>query len=230
MEAGRLGFDTWNDQNPWSLWGQPIANLESGEVMGTEFLLRPLDGTPPGSLLGKAAGAGFLANLEEAIIHAALRAPEDGLRFINVSAWSLPRIYLDSDLGGVVIEVTEQHRAEPDLPRVLWRLRQNGARFALDDVASGWGRLAGLVDWHPEYVKLDWPLIHGIDRDPTRQAVARAVLGISEDLGSTVIAEGIETPDELKWLRDHGVRLGQGFLLGRPVPVLEGEIVHASRC
>lgn len=224
-----MGFDTWNDQNPWSLWGQPIANLESGEVLGTEFLLRPLDGRPPGSLLGRAAGAGFLANLEEAIIRRALAMPAEGLRFINVSAWSLPRMYLDADLSGVVIEVTEQHRAEPDLPRVLRRLRQNGARFALDDVASGWGRLAGLVDWHPEYVKLDWPLIHGIDHDPTRQNVVRAVIELSRDLGSTVIAEGIETAEELAYLREQGVTLGQGFLLGRPAPILKGEVVSA-RC
>lgn len=224
-----MGFDTWNDQNPWSLWGQPIANLESGEVLGTEFLLRPLDGRPPGALLGRAAGAGFLANLEEAIIRKALAMSAEGLRFINVSAWALPRIYLDTDLSGVVIEVTEQHRADPDLPRVLWRLRQNGARFALDDVASGWGRLAGLVDWHPEYVKLDWPLIHGIDHDPTRQNVVWAVIGLSRDLGSTVIAEGIETAEELTYLRKQGVTLGQGLLLGRPAPILKGEVLSA-RC
>lgn len=216
--------------NQWSLSGQPIVNLESGEVLGTEFLLRPASGQAPTELLREAAGAGYLSNLEEAIVRRALQTQAPGLRFINVTLPSLLRINLDMDLTGTVLELTEQHQADPDLARVLRRLRRNGVRFALDDVASGWGRIAGLIDWRPEYVKLDWPLIHGVDRDPMRQTVVRAMIRLSQDLGSTVIAEGIETPEELTYLQEQGVPLGQGFLLGSPAPLDEREVAHAACC
>ena len=223
-----MGFEAWHEMNQWSLWGQPIVDLRSGVQRGTEFLLRPASGRSPTDLLRKAAQAGYLSNLEEAIVRRALQTQVPGLRFINVTLPSLLRINLDMDLSGAVLELTEQHQADPDLVRVLRRLRQNGARFALDDVASGWGRLAGLIDWRPEYVKLDWPLIHEVHRDPMRQTVVRAIVQLSRDLGGVVIAEGIEAPEELDYLREHGVPLGQGFLLGSPAQLCEREVAHAA--
>ena len=66
---------------------------------------------------------------------------------------------------------------------------------------------------------MDIAFVHGIDTDPARRAVARALVGFASELGSTMVAEGVERAGELSVLRDLGVECGQGYLLGRPAPV-----------
>jgi EAL domain-containing protein (putative c-di-GMP-specific phosphodiesterase class I) len=73
-----------------------------------------------------------------------------------------------------------------------------------------------IVRIRPELIKIDIDLTRGIDANPTCRALAAALVAFAEEIGSTVVAEGIETAEELGTLRDLGVALGQGYLLGRP--------------
>jgi EAL domain-containing protein (putative c-di-GMP-specific phosphodiesterase class I) len=96
-------------------------------------------------------------------------------------------------------------------------LRSKGVRLAVDDAGAGFSSLRHVVDLQPEIIKLDIGLIRGVDADPARQALARALLAFArETFDATVVAEGIETVGELEMLRRLGCPQGQGFLLGRP--------------
>jgi EAL domain-containing protein (putative c-di-GMP-specific phosphodiesterase class I) len=95
-------------------------------------------------------------------------------------------------------------------------------RVAVDDTGSGFAGLQRLVDVRPEIVKLDRALTGQVDTDPPRRALVGAIRQFADDMGITVIAEGIEREEQLVVLRDMGVDCGQGYLLGRPAALPSG--------
>jgi EAL domain-containing protein (putative c-di-GMP-specific phosphodiesterase class I) len=118
----------------------------------------------------------------------------------------------------IVIEVTE-HTPVSDYAafiRSTDALRSMGIRLAFDDAGAGFSSFNHVLNLRPDVIKLDISLIRGIDRDPDRQALARALLDFgSEAFGTAFVAEGIETAGELSTLRTLGFPNGQGFILGR---------------
>jgi EAL domain-containing protein (putative c-di-GMP-specific phosphodiesterase class I) len=115
-----------------------------------------------------------------------------------------------------VIEITQAIPEEtyPDLLRVL---RQNGSlRISVDDVGTDLESIRRALEIRPEMLKLDVDLVHEIDRDPARQALAAGVCQAAARSGATLVAEGVETRGEADVLRELGVGLGQGYLFGRP--------------
>jgi len=118
-----------------------------------------------------------------------------------------------------VIEVTE-HEPIDDYEAVRASISALGpdVRVAVDDAGAGIANFGHIVELRPDYVKLDASLIRGIDGDPTRQALVVGLRHFARSLGHDVIAEGVETEAELQTLRSLGVRLAQGYLLGRPGP------------
>ena len=119
----------------------------------------------------------------------------------------------------IVLEITE-HDPIDDYTTMVAGLRTigEGVRIAVDDAGAGYAGLRQILEMRPDVVKLDIALVHGIDGDPARRALASAMVAFAFDTGATVLAEGIETTDELETLRSLGVSLGQGFLLARPAP------------
>ena len=91
-----------------------------------------------------------------------------------------------------------------------------GIQIAVDDAGAGFASLRHVVELRPNYVKLDIGLIRGIGEDDARQALVAGMVHFANETGCALIAEGIETEDELEALQQLGIRLGQGFLLGRP--------------
>ena len=206
---------------------QPVVRLADGEVIGYEALSRSVD---PGRRLAgpvvlPAAAEGWSAELEAACLRAVVDLgdpPEDRLLFVNV----LPRHLLAPEVLAVrellpphvVLELTEQE-AIADVAAVraaLGRWTGGGARVALDDVGSGYAGLQQVVHLQPEFLKLDRSLITGIDGDRVRQAMVASLVGFAGQVGTTIIAEGVESHAELQWLRDAGVPLAQGYHLARP--------------
>jgi diguanylate cyclase (GGDEF)-like protein len=107
--------------------------------------------------------------------------------------------------------------------RVLPMLREIGARISIDDFGAGFSSLAMLADITADELKVDRSLITDIDRRPRSQSLLRAIESIGEALGIEVMVEGVETEDELAYLRGHtGIRVAQGFLLGRPIVLDRG--------
>jgi len=210
---------------------QPIVDLATREVVGAEALSRftTADGRPqrPEQVFTDARSAGVGAAMERAAIVSGLQLlptlPPDTYLSLNASAESLldpglGHLLLASDPRRLVVEVTE-HDPVDDYAALAARtedLRREGVRLAVDDAGAGFSSLQHVLHLAPDIVKLDIAFVRGIDADPARRAVARALVGFASELGSTVVAEGIERTAELAVLQELGVACGQGFLLGRP--------------
>jgi EAL domain-containing protein (putative c-di-GMP-specific phosphodiesterase class I) len=100
---------------------------------------------------------------------------------------------------------------------VLEEIKTRGGVFlVIDDLGAGYSNLLRIVDLEPSIVKLDMQLVRGIDRRPRQQRLVRSIVKMCEDQGASVVAEGIETADELNAVIDCGAHYGQGYLLARP--------------
>ncbi|MBV8960015.1 MAG: EAL domain-containing protein, partial [Actinobacteria bacterium] len=121
----------------------------------------------------------------------------------------------------LVLELTE-HAQVDDYDRLLealTRLRSRGVCLAVDDAGAGFASLHHILLLSPDIIKLDISLVRDIHEDPVKRALACSLVTFAREIGSTIIAEGIETPDELATLADLGVPWGQGYHLGRPAPL-----------
>jgi len=205
---------------------QPIVRLDGGEVVAVEALTRFADGSAPEALFGEAATFGLGAALERAAIEAAIEAarplPPGVALSVNVSADALQhdaalRELLAEKGRTIIVELTEHERID-DYAGVRAALETLGpeVKLAIDDAGSGFASLRHIFALRPDYVKFDIEWVRGIDRDPVRRALVSGLVHFGGETGCELIAEGIETSGELTALRDLGIRLGQGYFLGRP--------------
>jgi EAL domain-containing protein (putative c-di-GMP-specific phosphodiesterase class I) len=122
------------------------------------------------------------------------------------------------DPGSLVLEILEQ--GEIDDRRVLQHnlreLHAIGVRLAVDDFGTGQANYALLLHCRPEYLKVAAEFVRGCHADPRRQALLRAIVALARQIGASVVAEGVEHPAELAFVRGEGITLLQGYLLGRP--------------
>ncbi|WP_199732122.1 sensor domain-containing phosphodiesterase [Cellulomonas triticagri] len=207
---------------------QRVEHLGSGTVVAVEALSRfdPRWFPTPVHAFAAAQAAGCAVDLEvlaarRALRHA-VRLPADVRLSVNLSADALldPRTepLLLAGGGGVGVELTE-HTPVHDYGRLVAvtdRLRDAGVQVVVDDAGAGYASLRHVLRLRPTAIKLDLDLVRGIDADPVRQALARAVVDFAGSVGAWLVAEGIETPAERDALLDLGVHFGQGYLLGRP--------------
>ncbi len=209
---------------------QPIVDLESGEIVGYEALTRFTDGVAPDVRFAAAGAIGLGIELESATLEAAIAAeetlPPNGWLNLNVS----PELLLASKplatiLRGarrrIVLEVTE-HAAISDYAALRAAVADLGpnVELAIDDAGSGYASLRHVVELGASFVKLDRSLVAALDSDKSRQAMIAGLVHFSLLTDCQILAEGIETEAELATLRSLGVPLGQGYLLGRPMPAV----------
>jgi len=118
----------------------------------------------------------------------------------------------------VVFEITETERlpAVKHLRRIMEFYREEGFQVALDDVGAGYSSLNVLVELKPDFVKLDMELVRNVDRDKSKAIVARKLIETVKELELATIAEGMERPEELEWVRERGADFAQGYLFARP--------------
>jgi PAS domain S-box-containing protein len=208
---------------------QPIVDLATGVHAGYEALTRFSNGTAPDLVFADARVAGLEAELELATLSSAISAaaalPQGPWLSLNASPSlvtanrRLTGVLTRSDRP-VVLEVTE-HVAVDDyalLRNAISRLRPE-VRVAVDDAGAGVANFGHIVELRPAFVKLDMRLVRGIEADRTRQALVLGLLHFASESGSQTIAEGVETEEELAVLRELGVPLAQGYLVGRPAAV-----------
>ncbi|MGH2692491.1 MAG: EAL domain-containing protein [Actinomycetota bacterium] len=211
---------------------QPIFEISSNTLVGFEALMRFLaePRRPPNEWFEEAASVGLATDLEAESIRRALRhlpeLPERVYLSVNVSPETLPStgmraVLQDVPLDRMVLELTE-HAVVRDygiLDQALGGLRERGLRLAVDDAGAGYASLRHIVRLSPDIIKLDAGLTSGIEDDPTRRALATALISFATETDEVIVAEGVETMGELKALQTLGVPFGQGFLLGRPGPL-----------
>jgi EAL domain-containing protein (putative c-di-GMP-specific phosphodiesterase class I) len=217
---------------------QPVVRLESGTVYGYEALSRI---SRPSSIIrnseelfAKSGSYGLASSLELLCRKKALCKVRElaipGKIFLNVS----PALFqscdhergitatlleeLQIERSRIVFELTERTIIEDyDLfLRGVDHYREQGYSIAIDDLGSGYAGLQSLARLEPEYVKLARFLIDAIDISGTKQALVESLVIFCNKIGALVIAEGIERPEELEYLRSIGVHFGQGYLLGKP--------------
>ncbi|WP_291383632.1 EAL domain-containing protein [Demequina sp.] len=152
----------------------------------------------------------------------------DGYVSVNLSPASLEFVETIDSLSAlasdrVVIEITE-HAAIRD-PRVLLALladfRDAGGRLAIDDMGTGYSGLSHLVELSPDIVKLDRSLVAGIAHGNVRHSLARSLVAFCSDVGTSIIAEGVETEEDSELLHNIGIDFAQGYLYARPGPLIE---------
>jgi EAL domain-containing protein (putative c-di-GMP-specific phosphodiesterase class I)/CheY-like chemotaxis protein len=205
---------------------QPIVHMESGAVIAVEALARFADGVRPDIRFAEAARLGMGAALERAAVAEAIKAarslPLGVALSVNISPDVLqhddemPQIIAEAERP-IIIELTEHERIDDydAVRRAYARLGPN-VRLAVDDAGSGYASLRHIFSLQPAYVKLDIEWVRGIGGDPIRRALVSGMRYFAEETGCELIAEGIEEEDERKALLELGIKLGQGFLLGRP--------------
>jgi PAS domain S-box-containing protein len=204
---------------------QPIVELGGGKVVGYEALTRFTAEQDPTQAFAAAARAGLGVDLEAATLAAALEVadalPPDAYLSLNASPAFINSGKLAELLVGqarrLVLEITE-HVAIADYPAIRRSIELLGPniRLAVDDAGAGFASFRHILELAPDFVKLDIGLVRGIDADPARQALAAGMVFFATERKLVLIAEGIETREELQTLRHLGVQLGQGYLLGRP--------------
>jgi EAL domain-containing protein (putative c-di-GMP-specific phosphodiesterase class I)/DNA-binding NarL/FixJ family response regulator len=211
---------------------QPLFTLGEGRCVGAEALSR-FDALPtrsPQRWFEEAERCGLLVDLELAAVEAALDGldglPAGAFLSVNVSpvtccAGELAETIARVDPERIVLEITEHAQVADyaQLDRCLAALRSRGVRVAVDDTGAGFASLSHVLAVAPELIKLDIQMCRDIEHDEARRALVHALADFAAHIGADVVAEGIESSDQLLALREAGVRLGQGFFLGPPRPL-----------
>ena len=218
---------------------QPIASLQDGAIYSHEALIRGPQGTTlhtPDVLLATAAREGLNFEFENFCVTTALRCwgsrNESGRLFVNISAEVLQQVFnqcgrdalitLIHELGVpprmLVLEITEYERVVnmDYLSDVVREIRSAGVSLALDDFGDGRSSLRLWSQLKPEFVKIDKYFTKDISQHADKLKTIQALQQISTIFDTSLVAEGIETEDDLRVLRDLGIAYGQGYFLGRP--------------
>ncbi|HVE75611.1 MAG TPA: EAL domain-containing protein [Actinomycetota bacterium] len=208
---------------------QPIVDLADGAPAGFESLARfsPKPPRGPDIWFKEAADVGLSEALDLTAMRASVaRLPDlPGKTFLTVNITPttalsphLGEVLAGIDSSRVILEVTEHSSVASyeDLAIALAPLRSRGLRVAVDDAGAGYASFRHILRLQPEFIKLDISISRSIDTDPAKRALASALIAFARDTKSTLIAEGVETEDELATLQKLGIGLAQGYFLGRP--------------
>jgi len=233
------------EKSQFRLFHQPIVELGTGRVAGFEALIRwqKPDGSmvSPAQFIPIAEDTGLIGEIGAwALIEGLTQLQtwtQDGIvppattMSVNVS----PRQLADPNFPDVVeealqrtgvdahrlwLEVTESVMVEnPEIARTsLRRIRAMGPRIALDDFGTGYSSLSLLQQFPIQRIKIDRAFVKGLDDSPNDRSLVRTVINLGESLGLDIVAEGVETIDQLRQLRDFSCDKAQGFLISHPVP------------
>ncbi len=240
------------DNDLLTLHYQPIIELASRRTAGYETLVRwqQPDGSmiPPDLFVPIAERTDLIIHLDQWVINracqklAALNSHGEGVGLsVNISGRHLGT----SRIVGVVEDALNFHGARPQdllvemtetglIPNFehavdsLSGLRQLGVRVAIDDFGTGFASVAHLRKSHFDRLKIDRAFIANLDQ-PQERSIAQLLISLGRDLGLEVVAEGLETEEQVTWAHRMGCTHGQGYFLGRPAPTIPTEVENNSR-
>ncbi|MGW8391465.1 putative bifunctional diguanylate cyclase/phosphodiesterase [Pseudoduganella sp. HUAS MS19] len=226
---------------------QPKFEISSGKIIGAEALVRwkhPERGlVPPAEFIPLAEATGLVVQVGEWVLEAACAQAqawkEKGLPPVRLAVNVSAREFT-SALPGRVMETLQRYGLEPswleleitestlmhNIERVIGimdRLTAAGITLSLDDFGTGYSSLSYLKRFPIDTLKIDRSFTTGIPVDTNDCAIASTIISIAQQLNHKVIAEGVETPEQLAFLKDSGCDEVQGYLFSRPLPALEFE-------
>jgi diguanylate cyclase (GGDEF)-like protein/PAS domain S-box-containing protein len=220
------------------LYYQPLINLESGDIIGYEALLRwnhPNGMVMPDTFIPVAEETGLIVPLGEWVIRNALnevkRWPEHLGVAVNLSPAQMrsPNL-IPTIVNALAASGVQPHRLEMEITEtvlmqdtdanlsVLHKLRALGVRIALDDFGTGYSSLNYLRSFPFDKIKIDRCFVNDVDSRDDSRAIVRAVTGLASSLGMVTTAEGVEREDQLDELRREGCTEVQGYFFSRPMP------------
>lgn len=218
---------------------QPIVDALTGDVRAYEALMRPSLPTlhSPDAVLKLAKAEGRYQEIEritwfhtaacyQSLLERKLVAP-DALLFVNSIASEVLKPAEMEELSArypnllsrFVVEITESEELDPAATKAKRNIPGFSGLFALDDYGSGYSSEKNLLELNPRFIKVDLSIIRDIDTDSSRQQIVSNTVNLAHDRGMQVVAEGLETMDEVRTVLDLGVDLLQGYFLARPADV-----------
>ena len=221
---------------------QPIVSAKTGKIYAYEALMRTNKeiGFSPTDVLELAERQDRLYEVEHftfynvlKIMHENSRIFENRKLFIN----SIPTVIIKEDefnelhaqykdvMKNLVIEITENGMQSEDSCETVHKyMKKSGCELALDDYGTGYSNATTLLNNSPHYLKVDHSIIMGIDTDSKKQQIVSNVISFGNNHGMKILAEGVETADELQMVIQLGCHLIQGFYTGRPQKVIADTI------
>ena len=233
------------DRHEFELHYQPIVSLDEQQIAGLEALVRwrhPQRGlVPPGAFIPLAEESGLILPLGRWVLEEACRQlarwaadPDIEVPYVsvNLSGRQLAQPDLPEEIAELLrvtgvrpqqlaLELTESVlMEETDSPTaVLERLKALGVRLMLDDFGTGYSSLYYIKRFPVEAIKIDRSFVSGVAADESDRHIIRAIVSMAAGFDVQLVAEGVETLDQARWLRHLGITLVQGYGFGRPVPV-----------
>jgi diguanylate cyclase (GGDEF)-like protein/PAS domain S-box-containing protein len=244
-----------------SLYFQPLAvagsSVADSRIIGFEALARwlhPVRGfVPPGDFIPLAEESGLIVEMGEWILRQACREAASWPNPLQIAVNLSPAQFMHGDLVGLVhsilletglapgrleLEITEGVLIE-DFDRglaLLRRLKALGVRVSMDDFGSGYSSLSYLQAFPFDKIKVDRAFVINLGRNPQSAAIVRAVIDLGHGLEMSIVAEGVETLDQLGFLATEGCDAVQGYLIGKPFPIGQyakavgrAEVIEAAR-
>lgn len=219
---------------------QPQARISNGEIVGFEALVRwrhPVRGLlPPDSFIVLAEQSGLILSVGESILREACREAASWDKPLLIAVNLSPVQFQGGDIPGLVhsilletglsparleLEITETAFIN-DFSRaasILRQLKSLGVKITIDDFGVGYSSMSSLQALPFDKIKIDKTFMSNVDCNAQSAAIVRAVIGLGRGLGLPVLAEGVETKEQLAFLEREGCDEVQGYLLGRPCPI-----------
>lgn len=213
---------------------QPIIDIESHTIVSYEVLLRGKNNESPMSVFAQVPSESLMgfdqASRERAMALAARLGLDCSLN-LNFTPGSIlfengtylkDTILAAQNIGlkaqQIVVEITEGEAISNtgELNNILNDARRSGMTIAIDDFGAGYSGLNLLADMHPDWVKLDMYLLRNIEQHGARQSIVKAICNVCFDLGIEVLAEGVETLEEFRFLEKLDIPLFQGYYFAKP--------------
>ncbi len=229
-----------------SIYYQPQVCIKTLNVVGAEALLRwnnpKLGAVAPDEFIPLAEDSGLIASIGEWVLQAACRDAKAWQAFttlplriaVNISPQqfrgdkllgTVARVLEDSALAPELLEleITENLLVKdvPDTSELTHELKKLGVRLVLDDFGTGYSSLSYLKRFPFDVLKIDRAFVSDIPGNKENLSLCKAIIAMAESLDLEVVGEGVETADQLRFLRDHGANIAQGYYFGKPVPVTE---------
>ena len=225
--------------NELELYYQPQAHID-GEITGFEALVRwhhPRQGmVPPSTFIPLAEESGIIIALGEWVLRTACREAASWPRPLQIAINLSPVQFQHGDLAKLVHSILLETGLSPgrleleitegvligDFSRalsILRRLKNLGVRIAMDDFGTGYSSLSYLQSFPFDKIKIDQSFIANLTNNPQSAAIIRAVIGLGHGLELPVVAEGVETQEQLVFLAKSSCSGIQGYFIGRPQPI-----------